>query len=60
MPELDHVGDDLLLCLQLHKFLASAVVQCRANIETMLGSVVPGSARCGFGIVDKDFAAHGG
>ncbi len=59
MPELDRVGDDLLLRLQLHKFVASVVVQCRANVETLLGSVVPGSARCRFG-VDKDSAAHGG
>ncbi len=59
MPELDRVRNDLLLHLQLHKFVASVVVQYRANVETMLGSVVPGLARCKFG-VDKDSAAHGG
>ncbi len=59
MPELHRVGDDLLLHLQLHKFVASVVVECRANVETMFGSVVPGRARRGFGM-DKDSAAHGG
>ena len=58
MPELDSVRDDLLLCLQFHEFVASVVVQCRANIEALLCSVVPGLAHCGFG-VDKHSAAHG-
>ncbi len=48
MPELAHVGDDFLLCLQLHIFVASVVVQCRANVEALLCYVGPGLARCGF------------
>jgi hypothetical protein len=59
MPELDHVGDDILLRLRLHEIVASVVVQCRPNIETLLSSLVPGPACCKFGM-DKDSAAHGG
>ncbi len=59
MPELDRVGDDLLLCLLLHEFTASVVVLCRANVEALLCFVVPGLAHRGFG-VDKNSAALGG
>ncbi len=58
VPELDRVGNDLLLHLRLHKFVASVVVQCRVNVEALLCYVVPGLVCCGFG-VDKDSSAHG-
>ncbi len=59
VPELNQVGDDPLLRLQLHKFVASVVVQCRANVEALLCSADPEVAHCKLGM-DKDSAAHGG
>ena len=50
MPELDRVGDDLALGVALDQLEAPVRVQCRANVETFLGTEVPCATGGRFGV----------
>ncbi len=50
MPELDRVGDDLAVGVALDQLEAPVRVQCRANVETFLGTEVPCATGGRFGV----------
>ncbi len=50
MPEFDRVGDDLALGVTLDELEALVRIQCRANLEAILGTEVPHVMGCRFGV----------
>ncbi len=50
MPEFDRVGDDLALGVTLDELEAPVRVQCRANLETFLGTEAPRATGGRFGV----------